>query len=113
MSSTGCACISNSLAEMQRRFEGYAEGVKAIMTSEGPSLRQGIIGVLAEIVEVDPPYEAPLEAVLGHTLQTLIVKGEEEALQAIRYLKQGRRGRGSFFPLDRRRSQAAGCPCPD
>jgi chromosome segregation protein len=100
----------NSLAEMQRRFEGYAEGVKAIMISEGPSLRQGIIGVLAEMVEVDPPYEVPLEAVLGHTLQTLIVKGEEEALQAISYLKQGRLGRGSFFPLPRRRSRQQEAP---
>jgi chromosome segregation protein len=100
----------NSLSDMQRRFEGYAEGVKTIMTSEGPSLRQGIIGVLAEMVEVDPPYEAPLEAVLGHTLQTLVVKGEEEAFQAIRYLKQGRLGRGSFFPLGRRRSRQQDAP---
>jgi chromosome segregation protein len=100
----------NSLSDMQRRFEGYAEGVKAIMTSEGPSLRQGIIGVLAEMVEVDPPYEAPLEAVLGHTLQTLVVKGEEEAFQAIRYLKQGRLGRGSFFPLGRRRPRQQDAP---
>ena len=89
----------NTLSDMQRRFEGYAEGVKAIMTSEGASLRQGIIGVLAEMVEVDPPYETPLEAVLGHTLQSLLVKGQEEALKAIRYLKQGRLGRGSFLPL--------------
>jgi chromosome segregation protein len=89
----------DSLSDMQKRFEGYAEGVKAIMTSEGTSLRQGIIGVLAEMVEVDPPYEAPLEAVLGHTLQSLIVKGQEEALKAIRYLKEGRLGRGSFVPL--------------
>jgi len=89
----------NSLSDMQKRFEGYAEGVKAIMTSEGASLRQGIIGVLAEMVEVDPPYEAPLEAVLGHTLQSLIVKDREEALKAIGYLKEGRMGRGSFVPL--------------
>jgi chromosome segregation protein len=100
----------NSLAEMQRRFEGYAEGVKAIMISEGAALRQGIVGVLAEMLEVDPPYEVPLEAVLGHTLQTLIVKGEEEALEAIRYLKQGRLGRGSFLPLSRRRSRQHDAP---
>jgi chromosome segregation protein len=86
----------NSLSDMQKRFEGYAEGVKAIMTFEDASLRQGIIGVLADMVEVDPMYEAALEAALGHTLQSLIVKGQEEALEAIRYLKEGRRGRGSF-----------------
>jgi chromosome segregation protein len=89
----------DSLTDMQKRFEGYAEGVKAIMTSEGGSLRQGIIGVLAEMMEVDPAYEAPLEAVLGHTLQSLVVKGPAEAIKAIRYLKEGRLGRGSFLPL--------------
>ncbi|OGP55103.1 MAG: chromosome segregation protein SMC, partial [Deltaproteobacteria bacterium RBG_13_52_11] len=90
----------NSLSDMQRRFEGYAEGVRAIMTSDGASLREGIIGVLTDMVEVDPPYEAPLEAALGHTLQSLIVKGQEEAFKAIRYLKEGRLGRGSFLPMD-------------
>ena len=101
----------HTLSDMQRRFEGYAEGVKAIMTSEGASLRQGIIGVLAEMVEVDPPYETPLEAVLGHTLQSLIVKGQEEALKSIRYLKEGKLGRGSFLPLDSRMaSQHAASP---
>jgi chromosome segregation protein len=90
----------SSLSDMQRRFEGYAQGVRAIMTSEGTSLRRGIIGVLADMVEVDPPYEAALEAVLGHTLQSLIIEGQEEALESIRYLKEGKLGRGSFLPLD-------------
>ena len=90
----------SSLSDMQRRFEGYAEGVRAIMTSEGASLRDGIIGVLADMVEVDSPYEAALEAALGHTLQSLVVKGQEKALKAMRYLKEGRLGRGSFLPLD-------------
>jgi chromosome segregation protein len=96
----------HSLTDMQRRFEGYADGVRAIMTSEGTLLKEGIIGVLAEMVEVDPLYEVPLEAALGHTLQSLIVKGEEEALKAIRYLKEGRLGRGSFLPLDTHRPPA-------
>jgi chromosome segregation protein len=100
----------HSLSDMQKRFEGYAEGVKAIMTSEGASLRQGIIGVLADVVEVDPAYEAPFEAALGHTLQSLIVKGPEEALAAIGYLKEGRLGRGSFFPLSTPRPRSNDAP---
>jgi chromosome segregation protein len=100
----------SSLSDMQRRFEGYAEGVRAIMTSEGTSLRKGIIGVLADMVEVDPPYEAALEAALGHTLQSLIVEGQEEALKAIRYLKEGKLGRGSFLPLDIPRLESRNIP---
>jgi chromosome segregation protein len=100
----------DSLADMHRRFEGYTEGVKAIMTSEGGSLQQGIIGVLAEMMEVDPAYEAPLEAVLGHTLQSLIVKGQGEAIKAIRYLKERRLGRGSFLPLASRQARQQDVP---
>jgi chromosome segregation protein len=100
----------SSLSDMQRRFEGYAEGVRAIMTSEGTSLRKGIIGVLADVVEVDPSYEAPLEAALGHTLQSLIIEGHEEALKAISYLKEEKLGRGSFLPLDIPRSASHDIP---
>ncbi len=96
----------SSLSDMQRRFEGYAEGVKAIMTSHGAPLKEGIIGVLADMMEVDPPYEAALEAALGHTLQSLIVKGQEDALKAITYLKEGKLGQGSFLPVDFPRPQS-------
>jgi chromosome segregation protein len=96
----------SSLSDMQRRFEGYAEGVKAIMTSHGAPLKQGIIGVLADMMEVDPPYEVALEAALGHTLQSLIVKGQEDALKAISYLKEGKLGQGSFLPVDFPRPQS-------
>jgi len=101
-----------SLTDMQRRFEGYTEGVKAVMTSAETSLRAGVLGVLAEVVEVDAQYEAALEAALGHTLQSLIVKGRTEALQGIRYLKEGRRGRGSFLPLDIPRLPSPGGTAP-
>jgi chromosome segregation protein len=100
----------SSLSDMQRRFEGYAEGVKAIMTSEGAPLKKGIIGVLADMMEVDPVYETALEAALGHTLQSLIVKGHEEALKAIRYLKEGKLGRGSFLPVDFPHPQSPAVP---
>jgi len=102
----------NSLLDMQRRFEGYAEGVRAIMTTEGGSLRKGAIGVLADMVEVDPPYETALEVALGYTLQCLIVTGQGEAFKAVTYLKEKRLGRGSFLPLDIPRAQSRGITPP-
>jgi chromosome segregation protein len=89
-----------SLADMEGRFDGYEEGVRAIMTSQETSLKEGIIGLLTDIVEVDPSYETALEAALGHKLQSLLVKGKGEALRAIQYLKEGGLGRGNFLPLD-------------
>jgi len=88
-----------SLKDMQNRFEGYAQGVKAIMTSDEPSLRKGIIGTLADLVDVEHPYETALEAVLGHELQSLLVNEKEEALHAIQYLKKEQLGKVSFLPV--------------
>ena len=102
-----------SLEDMQRRFEGYTDGVKAIMTAEGASLREGVIGVVAELLEVDHRYEVALEAALGHRLQSLLVKGKEEALGAIQYLKEGKLGRGSFLPLDVTRPRSQNAPLLD
>ena len=100
----------SSLSDMQRRFEGYAEGVKAIMTSEGAPLKEGIVGVLADMMEVDSSYETALEAALGHTLQSLVVRGQEEALKAIGYLKERKLGQGSFLPGDIPRPQDHAIP---
>lgn len=90
----------NTLTDMQRRYEGFEEGVRAIMASEDTSLKEGVIGILADLMEADPRYEVALEAALGYRLQSILFKGKEEVLRAIQYLKEGNLGRGSFLPLD-------------
>jgi chromosome segregation protein len=89
-----------SLEELQRNYEGYQEGVRAIMLKRqresGPN---GIYGLVAEVVEAPEPYEKALTAVLGDRLQYVIVKGQEEGVEAVEYLKREASGRGSFIPL--------------
>jgi chromosome segregation protein len=101
-----------SLLDMRGSFQGYAEGVRAIMTSKDPSLREGVVTTLAEVLEVDPAYEVALDSVLGYELQSLLVHGREQALRAIEYLREKQLGKVSFIPMNdvpKRSSQLQAC----
>jgi chromosome segregation protein len=91
----------HSLLELQRNFEGYQEGVRAILLkrqAQGYD-QNGICGLVEDIVETDPQYECVVESVLGEKLQHFIVQNHEESLKAIDYLKAQGSGRSSFIPL--------------
>jgi chromosome segregation protein len=90
-----------SLKELQENYEGYEKGVKSILLRkrEEQEKWEGVLGVVADILEPDPKFEIPLEAVLGQRLQYIIVAGETEAMEAISFLKRESLGRGSFLPV--------------
>ncbi|NWF93335.1 MAG: chromosome segregation protein SMC [Syntrophaceae bacterium] len=90
-----------SLKELQDNYEGFERGVKSILLNKREEAEkwQRLLGVVADIFEPEPKYEIPLEAVLGQRLQYLIVEGEEDAREAIAFLKRESLGRGSFIPL--------------
>jgi chromosome segregation protein len=90
-----------SLKELQENYEGYEKGVRSILLRKREEQEKwgGILGAVADILEPDPKYEVPLEAVLGQRLQYLIVEREEEAARAIAILKRDSLGRGSFVPI--------------
>jgi chromosome segregation protein len=91
----------NSLLELQKNFEGYQEGVRAILLKrQAQGMDQnGICGLVEDIVETDPQYECVVESVLGEKLQHFIVQNHEESLKAIEYLKAQGSGRSGFIPL--------------
>lgn len=104
----------NSLLELQKNFEGYQEGVRAILLkrqSEGHS-PNGIRGLVEDIFEIEPKYECALESVLGERLQHIIVQDHGETLKAIDYLKSRGSGRSSFIPLHLKHNPAFSSPSP-
>lgn len=89
-----------SLEELQKNYEGCQDGVRAIMLKkQGEAVPNGVYGLVAEVIDAPESYEKALTAVLGDRLQYIIVKGHEEGLEAIEYLKREASGRGSFIPL--------------
>jgi len=98
----------NSLLELQRNLEGYQEGVRAILLKREAQkpLTNGIYGLVEDIVETEPKYEAVVESVLGERLQHIIVRDHQEVLKAIDYLKKSGSGRSSFIPLKLKQNPA-------
>jgi chromosome segregation protein len=90
-----------SLADLQKNYEGYQEGVRAIMLKKQQEVTpNGIYGLVADVIDAPEEYEKALTAVLGDRLQYIIVKGHQEGLEAIEYLKNQASGRGSFIPRE-------------
>jgi chromosome segregation protein len=89
-----------SLEDLQKNYEGYQEGVRAIMLKrQEEAAADGVYGLVTEVVEAPVLYEKALTAVLGDRLQYMIVKGHDEGIEAIEFLKQKASGRGSFIPV--------------
>ena len=92
----------NSLLEIQRSYEGYDRGVRAVMTqgveAEG-ELPGGVIGLVSDLLSTPAEYERAVEAVLGERLQSIVVDGHDKAVELARFLADTREGRSTFLPL--------------
>ena len=104
--------VERELANLQARSEalershisgdGLYAGVRAVLraVSRGEIDLPGLIGTLAETVEVPKELETAIEVALGGHLQDLIVASWSDARVAIDYLKRTNAGRATFQPLD-------------
>jgi chromosome segregation protein len=86
------------LEEMEEDFAGFFQGVREILKARGTRL-QGIEGAVAELVQVPKEFETAIETALGASLQHIVVDSEQNARNAIQYLKQHSYGRATFLPL--------------
>lgn len=86
-----------ALSNLTERYEGYGGSVKRVM--EKKEQEKGIIGVVADIIKVDPKYETAIETALGGNIQNIVTDNEETAKKMITYLKKNKGGRATFLPL--------------
>ena len=86
-----------ALSNLTERYEGYGGSVKRVM--EQKEKEKGIIGVVADIIKVDPKYETAIETALGGNIQNIVTDDEETAKRMIAFLKQNKGGRATFLPL--------------
>jgi len=98
----GCRSRLTGLKGLIENFEGYKAGVRTIMRAKDfePGNQGRVLGILADIIEVEPSYEKALEAVLADKLQYVMTKTKDDAAAAVVYLKEKGRGIGSFVPLN-------------
>ncbi len=86
-----------TLAAITERYDGYNQSIKHIM--EQKKNNPGIVGVVADILELDREYETAIEIALGGALQNIVTEDDQVAKKMIAWLKQNRYGRATFLPL--------------
>lgn len=89
---------AESLKNLAERYEGYGNSIKRIM--EQRSKRDGIHGVVADILKVKKRYEVAIETALGGSIQNIVTDTEQTAKQLIEFLKKNKFGRATFLPLN-------------
>jgi len=91
--------LYRTLVALEERMEGLPEGVRSILAGgKGESGQKGILGVVADYMEVPREYERAVMAVLGDRLGHVVVDDPESGRLAVNYLKEKTAGRGSFIP---------------
>ena len=85
---------SEAARELERAREGYGAGVRAVFAEGATPVLAGVVGTVADLLEVAAGLERAVEAVLGERLQWVVVERFEHARAALGYLDASRRGRG-------------------
>ena len=96
---TAAETREQSLQKMQAAYEGFGYGIKTVLKAE-EYWRENIIGVAAELLQVEDKYVTALETALGEGAQNIVTVDAQTAKTAINYLKANNAGRATFLPLD-------------
>jgi len=85
-----------ALKKMAENHEWCRDGVKTIMKGADPS---EILGLIADVIDPSASVIPAIEAVLGETLQYVLVRDSEVGGAAIDRLREEGAGRGGFVPV--------------
>ena len=96
---TAAETREQSLKRLQQSYEGFSYGIKAVLKAQEP-WREQVVGVAAELLQVEDKYVAAIETALGEGAQNLVMRSANAAKEAIAFLKRSNSGRATFLPLD-------------
>lgn len=89
----------DTLQELEADFSGFFQGVREVLVARDKGQLGGIVGAVAEIVQVDQDYAKAIETALGGASQHIVTEGEQHAREAIEFLRKKRAGRSTFLPM--------------
>ena len=88
------------LSEIEKNYEGYQKSVKEIFGAIKSNKINGVTvyGTLSDIIKADKKTALAFDAVLGGSLQNIVVEDEDDAKILIEFLKKNSLGRATFLP---------------
>jgi chromosome segregation protein len=90
----------DALREVDVTGIGVPAGVKALVGRNAEAGLRGIIGVVADLIEVDGAYATAIDVALGSRVHDVVTEGTTAAKDAIELLKHTRAGRATLLPMD-------------
>jgi len=90
----------DALHEFDHAGLGLPSGVRTVTAESASSNLRGVIGVVADLIEVDARYAAAIDIALGARAHDVVTQAAADAKSAIEMLKRKRAGRATFLPLD-------------
>ncbi len=87
-----------ALRNITERYDEYGNSIRKVM--EQKESNPGIIGVVADIIDVNKEYEIAVETALGGSIQNIVTEDDGTAKKMISYLKTNKLGRATFLPLN-------------
>jgi chromosome segregation protein len=88
------------LEELEAQRAGYTQGVQAVFAAAGEARLGGVVGTVADLLDVPRELEHAVEAALGERLQWVVMETFEAAKTALSYLGRSGGGQATFLPLD-------------
>jgi len=79
----------------------YNRAVNEVLKARNENKLKGIIGTIAELAQVEDKYQTAVEVAAGGRMQSIIVKDDKFASEAIKYLQKQNFGRATFLPLNK------------
>jgi chromosome segregation protein len=89
-----------ALEELEAQRAGYAQGVQAVFAASSETRLRGVVGTVADLLDVPRELERAVEAALGERLQWVVMETFEAAKAALAYLGRSGGGQATFLPLD-------------
>lgn len=88
----------DSFKSLDADYAGFYQGVRFVLQSK--TKFDGLLGPVAELVNVPAKYTQAIETVLGGQLQNIVVRDQAVGKNIIQYLVANRAGRVTILPLD-------------
>lgn len=87
------------LQELEKNMEGYSGAVKKVIKESQKGALKGIHGTISQLISVKSEYAVAIETALGNAIQNIVTDTENDAKNAISFLKTGNAGRATFQPI--------------
>lgn len=88
------------LENLERNLEGFSKSVKSVVNASKSGKLKGVCGPVSRVISVPSEYAVAIETALGAAMQNIVVEKDNDAKQAIKYLKSTDGGRATFLPIN-------------